>query len=70
MQTNTPVPPRFLRLPEVQHQVGLGRSAIYSRIKDGTFPAPVKLGARVAAWSAAAIDAWITQQIAASKVSV
>lgn len=70
MQTNTPPPPRFLRLPEVQHQVGLGRSAIYTRIKTGAFPAPLKLSARLAVWPASVIDAWITQQIAASKVSV
>ena len=69
MQTNTQQSPRFLRLHEVQHQVGLGRSAIYTRIKAGTFPKPVKLGARVAAWPAAAIDAWIEQQIAASNAS-
>ncbi len=70
MQTNAPQSPRLLRVVDVQHQVGLGRSAIYTRIKAGTFPAPVKLGARVAAWPAAAIDAWIEQQIAASKASV
>lgn len=70
MQTNTTQSPRLLRLPEVQHQVGLGRSAIYQRLKDGTFPKPVKLGARVAAWPASVIDAWIEQQIAASKASV
>ena len=69
MQINTQQSPRFLRLHEVQHQVGLGRSAIYTRIKAGTFPKPVKLGARVAAWPAAAIDAWIEQQIAAAKAS-
>lgn len=69
MQTNTTHSPRLLRLPEVQHQSGLGRSAIYSRIKAGTFPAPVKIGARVAAWPAAVIDEWIEQQIAASKAS-
>jgi len=70
MQTNTQQSPRLLRLPEIQSQCGLGRSAIYSRIKAGTFPKPVKLGARVAAWPAAAIDAWIEQQIAAAGASV
>ncbi|MDY0035071.1 MAG: AlpA family transcriptional regulator [Zoogloea oleivorans] len=69
MQTNTTHPPRLLRIPDVQHQCGIGRSAIYSRIKAGTFPAPVKLGSRVAVWPASVIDAWIAQQIAASKAS-
>ena len=69
MQTNTQQPPRLLRLPDVQHQCGIGRSAIYSRIKAGTFPAPVKLSSRLAVWPASVIDAWIAQQIAASKAS-
>lgn len=68
-QTNHQNPHRLLRLPEVQHQIGLGRSAIYARIKAGTFPSPVKIGARVSAWPAAVIEAWIEQQIAASKAS-
>ena len=37
---------RFMRLPEVQRTVGLGRSAIYERVAEGSFPAPVPLGGR------------------------
>lgn len=66
-KTNHQNPRRLLRLPDVQHQVGLGRSAIYARIKAGTFPSPVKIGTRVSAWPAADIDAWVAQQIAASQ---
>lgn len=39
-------PKRFMRLPDVVALVGLKRTAIYGRIKKGTFPAPVQLGAR------------------------
>lgn len=67
MHANTSV--RLLRLPEVQYQTGLGRSAIYAKIKAGTFPAPVKLGERSSAWVSSSIDTWIEQQIAASKAS-
>jgi prophage regulatory protein len=63
MQTNTTHPPRLLRLPDVQHQCGIGRSAIYARIAAGKFPAPIKLGARTSRWPAATIDAWIQKQI-------
>jgi prophage regulatory protein len=55
---------RLLRLNEVQHQVGLGRSAIYDKIKRGEFPSPVSLGARAVAWPSDAIDAWIDERIA------
>lgn len=58
---------RFLRLPEVKHQTGMGRSAIYAKIKAGSFPAPIKLGKRTSAWLSSDIDVWIEQQIAASK---
>ncbi|MFN7584434.1 MAG: helix-turn-helix transcriptional regulator, partial [Bacteroidota bacterium] len=34
---------RVLRLPEVRHRVGLGRSSIYRLIQHNKFPPPVKL---------------------------
>lgn len=64
-----PNSPRLIRLHDVRHQTGIGRSAIYQRIKDGSFPAPIKIGARAVAWLSTDIDAWIEQQIAASKAA-
>jgi prophage regulatory protein len=40
---------RFLRLPAVMELVGIKRTVIYERIKAGTFPAPVQIGARAVA---------------------
>lgn len=56
---------RLLRLPDVKHQVGLGRSAIYQKIKAGEFPAPYLLSAngRAVAWNSEEIDAWIDSRI-------
>ena len=51
-------PKRFLRLPAVIEAVGLGKTAIYGRIKAGTFPEPVQLGPRAVAWDAGAIAEW------------
>lgn len=48
---------------EVERRVGLGRSAIYERIANGTFPRPVKLGAS-SCWVASEIEAWIQERIA------
>lgn len=61
---------RFLRLPEVKHQVGLGRSAIYQRIKGGEFPAPISLSpnGRAVAWDSEAIASWIESRIEAAGV--
>lgn len=47
------------RLPTVQAQTGLSKSEIYRRIQLGTFPKPLKLGARAVAWQASTIDAWV-----------
>ena len=59
-------PRRFLRLPEVKHQVGIGRTAIYQKIKTGEFPAPVSLGARAVAWTSDSIENWIESRIKAA----
>jgi len=38
--------------------VGLKRTAVYERIKAGTFPAPVKLGPRASAWDEQELATW------------
>ena len=55
---------RLVRLPEVQKRVGLGRSTIYRRIGEGTFPKPKSLGGGLVAWLESDIDAWIDERIA------
>ena len=60
-------PARVLRLPRVQARTGLSRSTIYARVANGTFPQPVRLGARAVGWIEAEVDAWIREQIAASR---
>lgn len=57
---------RLLRWPEVKHRVGISRSQVELLIKIGTFPAPIKIGARSTAWLQSSIDEWITSRIAES----
>lgn len=40
----------FVRLPELLEQLAVGKTTLYARIKQGTFPSPVKFGERVSAW--------------------
>ena len=40
----------FIRLPQVLVVYPVSKSTLYLRIQQGTFPAPVKLSERVAAW--------------------
>jgi prophage regulatory protein len=59
--------PRLLRRREVEDRVGLRRSEIYRRIAEGTFPKPLRLGARCVRWPEPAVDAWITSHLRAAE---
>ena len=50
---------RFLRLRDVQHRVGLGRSTIYRWMGEGKFPRPHALGDYCVRWLESDIDEWI-----------
>ncbi|WP_255671149.1 MULTISPECIES: AlpA family transcriptional regulator [unclassified Croceicoccus] len=52
-------PSRLLRLPEVMDRVGLRRSAIYQRMKEGRFPRSRSLGPKCTVWVETEIDAWV-----------
>jgi prophage regulatory protein len=54
---------RLIRLREVQHRVGLGRSTIYRWMSEGRFPKPVQLGGHAVAWVEAEVEAWIAAYV-------
>lgn len=49
----------ILRRKHVEQIVGLSRSTIYQRIKDGTFPRPISLGGRMVGWRASDIELFL-----------
>ena len=57
----------IIRRKQVEARTGLSRSTIYERIKTGTFPAPVSIGAKAVGWIEAEIEAWIAAQIQKSR---
>lgn len=57
----------FLKLNEVEERVCLKRSAIYSMIQAGDFPAPIKLMPGRSAWLVDDVDAWVKSRIEASR---
>ena len=59
--------PTILRLPAVAARVGLQRSTIYARINEGSFPAPVNLGARAVGWLESEISDWLNARIERSR---
>ena len=50
---------RILRLPEVCQVSGLSRATIYKKMAEGTFPTPLRLGARSVGWRLSDLDTWI-----------
>lgn len=55
---------RLLRLPDVMRRIGMKRTAVYALMKEGSFPAPVKVGG-ASAWVDYEITQWIEGLMAA-----
>lgn len=59
---------RILRFKQVAALVGLGKSSIYRKVQEGTFPKPIKLGsARASGWISTEIYDWIDEQVRRSR---
>ena len=64
---------RFIRLPEVLTRTGYGRTTIYRKMEDGSFPRSVKLSGpledsnafdcRAVAWIEDEVEQWIESRI-------
>ena len=64
---------RFIRLSEVMSRTGYGRTSIYRKMDDGSFPKSLKLGgppkdpnvfdSRAVAWIEDEVDQWIESRI-------
>lgn len=59
----------ILRLPEVKIRVGLSRSSIYVAVSQGSFPKPIRLGARSVGWLEVEIEEWVSQKVELSRRS-
>ena len=49
----------LLTYREVEQLTGLSHSTIFRKVRDGTFPAPVKVGKRALRWRESDVRAWI-----------
>lgn len=58
---------QFYRLQQLKARLNVSGSSIWSWVKKGTFPAPVKLSENTTAWNAADVDAWAQSRIAAGQ---
>ncbi len=58
-----------LRLPNVKEKIKMSRAWIYERIRQGTFPAPIKFG-HSSIWIESEVDQWMAEQIKKSRSPV
>jgi prophage regulatory protein len=58
---------RALRLRQVCHLTGLGRSMIYQMQAEGRFPQRIKLGERAVGWLESEVRAWLATRIETSR---
>ncbi|MEB0008780.1 AlpA family transcriptional regulator [Pseudomonas sp. RTB3] len=61
---------RIIRLKDVKHSTGLGRSTIYKYISEGIFPKPVSLGDRAVGWVESEVMDWVMARIDARDLQV
>ena len=52
----------FIRVADLVPIVSFSASTIWRRVKNRTFPAPIKLSERVTAWRAEDVRAWLDAQ--------
>ncbi|MCB1633832.1 MAG: AlpA family transcriptional regulator [Xanthomonadales bacterium] len=66
---------RIIRRCQLETLVGLKRSTIYDKLNpkspryDPTFPKPIRLGGNSVGWVASEVEAWLQQQIQASRAT-
>ena len=49
----------LLTRPEVERRTGLSRSTIYKKMREGTFPVPLKVSERAVRWRESEIRAYV-----------
>ena len=61
MHTTATTPPteKLLRVPEVEDLTAMKKSKLYDLVKQGQFPAPVRIGLRAVRWRLSAVQKWI-----------
>lgn len=69
MGTEMGEPISILRRRQVELRTGLSRSTIYERIKRGSFPTPISLGAKAVGWIEAEVDTWLSEQVSMSRMA-
>ena len=52
----------LLRLSEVRTRTALARTTIYRKMREGSFPEPLKVGVRAVRWRESEIEDWLASR--------
>lgn len=50
---------KILRLPEVCSVIGVRRSALYTMLRFGEFPPPIRVSRQCIGWKSSVVQSWI-----------
>lgn len=50
---------RLIRLPEVLKIVAMGKTRLYAKVADGSFPKPIRLSERQVRWALVDVIVWV-----------
>ena len=53
---------RLMRREQVEQRTGLARTTIYRKMRDGSFPQPIRVGVRAVRWPSSEIEAWLASR--------
>ena len=59
---------RILRQPAVTDRIGMSRTTLWRRIREGEFPVPVRLGKNAVGWLESDVENWIASLTKCSEV--
>jgi prophage regulatory protein len=60
-----PIEGRLLKIDQVMEIAGLGKTMIYRKVRDGTFPRPCKPGGASTRWDEGEVRQWKAEVLAA-----
>lgn len=62
-ESSAPFAPfQYIRLPMLLRMVPWSASTVWRKVRDGSFPRPVKLSSRITAWNRQAVQAWLAER--------
>ena len=52
----------LMTLRQVRAMTAMGKSTVYRKVDDGTFPRPIRLGPRTVRWRRWEVEGWIASR--------